>query len=85
MAGELDTQKSGILAWTQMGATARVTALDQVPTMAWTLLTSTSFRAPRTPASGLVWVSSTKSWIALPPMPGPPDAVDALISSARSA
>src|SRR3990172_665641 len=69
--GERDTQNGGMRAWTASGATASVTALDQVPMMACTRLTSTSFRAPRTPASGFVWVSSVKSWIGLPATPPP--------------
>ena len=79
MTGELDTQKCGMRACTAIGATASVTALDQVPRMACTRLTSTSLRAPRTPASGLVWSSSVKSWICLPATPPA-----LLISSATS-
>jgi hypothetical protein len=53
----------------QSGATAVVTADDQVPTMAETLSTSMSFRAARTPASGLVWSSSEMSWTGRPSTP----------------
>jgi hypothetical protein len=38
---------------------------------ATTLLTSISLRAARTAASGLVWLSSWKSWIGRPWMPPP--------------
>src|SRR5215469_4774459 len=54
------------------GATAVVTAEAQVPMMATTLSTSMSFRAARTPASGLVWSSSLTSSTRRPSTPPAP-------------
>ncbi|CAM5211253.1 hypothetical protein BTHI11S_02841 [Bosea thiooxidans] len=51
------------------GSTASETPEDQVPRMAWTLLTSISFLAARTPACGLVCVSSETTSILRPAAP----------------
>ena len=51
------------------GITARVTPEDQVPRIACTLLTSISFFAASTAASGLVWPSSLNSSSFVPPAP----------------
>jgi hypothetical protein len=67
--GTAATVNSGTRFSQQSGATPVVTELAQVPISACTRSTSISLRAPRTPASGLVWSSSNTRRIGRPRTP----------------
>jgi hypothetical protein len=69
IAGAPETFISMMLAASVSGMTASDTPEAQVPRIACTLLTSISFLAASTAASGLVWSSSVNSSSLTPPAP----------------